>query len=178
MKQTEKMEILFSRKQLFLGLIGASLFVGIGLWFVISPPKMNDMIFGNPTIFLIIGIMSLLFFGIGSIFIAKKLFDDGVGLVVQEEGVFDASSATSVGLILWSDIEAIKVRKVSGQKLLLFALKNPQGYINKQTNIFKRLIMQINLKLYSSPILISTNLLAVHFDTLHQILQRKIDETK
>ena len=178
MTQTQQIEIPLSKKKMVLTLIGAIVFVGLGLWFLISPPKTNHWVFGNPTFIFIAGLASVLFFGLIAIVIAKKLPDNTAGLTINDEGFIDNSSGVSAGLVLWSDIKEIKVAQVMNQKFLMFIVKNPQDYIERQTNTLKRKGMQMNLNSYGSPISISANSLTTNFDTLYELLQKKFDEKK
>ena len=45
----QKIEIALSKKKIFLMLLGALVFVVIGLWFVILPPTISNSYRGNPT---------------------------------------------------------------------------------------------------------------------------------
>ncbi len=110
-----KIVIQLSKSKLFLLFLGAATFAGIGFWFVTAPPKIDLPLFGNSTIIFIVGLASIVFFGIMGYFIFKMLGDKSPGLVISAEGVFDNSSAISVGLILWSDVLEIKETKVVNQ---------------------------------------------------------------
>ena len=178
MTTTGQIEIPLSKKKMILTLIGAIVFVGLGLWFLISPPKTNHWLFGNPTFIFIAGLASVLFFGLIAIVIAKKIPDNKAGLIINDEGIFDNSSGVSAGLVLWSDIKEIKVAQVMSQKFLMFIVNNPQDYIDRQTNALKKKGMQMNLKSYGSPISISANALTTNFDKLYELLQQKFKEKK
>jgi hypothetical protein len=64
------------------------------------------------------------------------------------------------------------------QRFLMFIVKNPQGYIDRETNLIKRKAMQMNFNSYGSPISISANALDTDFDRLHELLNSKFDEKK
>ncbi|MDI9865667.1 STM3941 family protein [Flectobacillus sp. DC10W] len=178
MTPTGQIEIPLSKKKMVLTLIVAIVFVGLGLWFLISPPKTNHWLWGNPTFLFIAGLSSVIFFGFVAVLVAKKLPDNTAGLTINDEGIFDNSSSVSAGLVLWSDIKEIKVAQVMSQKFLMFIVHNPQDYIDRQTNTMKRKGMQMNLNSYGSPISISANTLTTNFDTLYELLQKKFDQKK
>lgn len=163
---TGQIEIPLSKKKLILMLIGSICFVAAGLWFVINPPTISNPFFGNPTVILVTGIASILFFGLCAIYIARKLPDNKPGLIIDNIGLTDNSSGVSAGQILWSDIENISVIEIHRQKLIMLQVKNPQDYIDKQTSGFKRKMMQMNFNMYGTPLSITSNSLQIKFDEL------------
>src|SRR5665647_1362036 len=108
MKGTERIEIQLSKSKLTLLSLGSIIFVGLGVWFVTNPPKESIPFFSNPTVLFIVGLASILFFGLVGFFIFKKLFDNSPGLIISAEGVFDNSSGVSAGFVPWTDIVEIK----------------------------------------------------------------------
>src|SRR6185503_6682164 len=105
-----------SKKKMILALLGAILFIVIGFWFLINPPRINNPFFGNPTVLFIIGLASIIFFGFVAITMIRKLPDKKAGLIINKQGIIDNSSGVSAGLVTWSDIEEIKVIQVMNQK--------------------------------------------------------------
>lgn len=171
---TGQIEIPLSKKKLVLLLVGSLVFVIAGIWFLVNPPKINNPFFGNPTFILIISIVAILFFGLMAFFIARKLPENKPGLIIDQEGLIDNSSALSPGKIPWSDIVNISVIEISRQKLILLEVKNPQDYIDRQTNGFKKKLMQINHNSYGTPLSISANSLQIEFDELVTLLTNRL----
>lgn len=169
----EKIEIPLSKKKLMLLLVGSLVFVAAGIWFLLNPPKINNPFFGNPNFILIISIAAILFFGLMAFFIARKLPDNRPGLIIDQLGLIDNSSALSPGQVLWSDIENISVIEINRQKLILLDVKNPQDYIDRQSNGFKKKLMQINFNSYGTPLSITANSLQIEFDELFRLLNEK-----
>ena len=173
-----KMEIQLSKSKLLLMFIGAIAFAGIGFWFVTNPPKIDLPFLGSPVIIFIVGLVSFLFFGIMGFFIFKMLGDKTPGLVISDEGIFDNSSALSVGLVLWTDILEIKEIKVVNQTFICLIVKNPQDYIDRQTNVIKGVLMQKNYDSYGTAIAISANGLNCGYQELKDTLDKKFLEFK
>ena len=174
----QKIEIALSKKKIFLMLLGALAFVAIGLYFVISPPTIANSYRGNPTKIAIAGYASILFFGLCAFVLIKKLPDNKPGLIIDQTGLTDNSSGVSAGQILWSDIEDISVLEIHRQKIIMLQVRNPQDYIDKQTSGFKRKMMQMNYKMYGTPLSITSNGLKVSFDELLSTLTDKLKETQ
>ena len=173
-----KIVIQLSKSKLLLMFLGAATFAGIGFWFLTAPPKIDLPLFGNPTIIFVVGLASILFFGIMGFFIIKMLGDKSPGLVISDEGVFDNSSALSVGLVLWTDILEIKETKVVNQTFISLIVKNPQDYIDRQTNVIKGVLMQKNYDSYGTAIAITVNGLNCEYQELKDTLDKKFLEFK
>lgn len=156
-------------------MFGSVVFVLIGLWLLISPPEISNPILGNKTVIFISGIAALLFFGTTAAISLKKIMQRIPGLIISKEGIYDNSSAITVGLIKWEDLVDIGVVEVQKQKLLMLYVQNPQEYIRSQKNAFKRTIMQINYKSYSTPISIGVHGLKCNFDELHSLLKQYME---
>ena len=174
----QKIEIALSKKKIFLMLLGALTFIAIGLWFVISPPTISNSYWGNPTKITIAGYASILFFGLCAFVLIKKMPDNKPGLIIDQTGLTDNSSGVSAGQILWSDIEDISVLEINRQKLIMLQVRNPQDYIDKQTSGFKRKMMQMNYKMYGTPLSITSNGLKISFDELLSTLTDKLKATQ
>lgn len=161
-----RIEIPVSKKKIFVMLLGTLAFVAIGLWFVISPPIISNIFWGNPTKILIAGYAAIIFFGLCAFVLIKKLPDNEPGLIINETGITDNSSGILAGEILWSDIEKISVIEIHTHKIIMLQVTNPQEYIDKQTSSFKRIMMQLNYKMYGTPLSITSNGLTISFDEL------------
>lgn len=158
--------------------MGSLGFTAIGLWFVLNPPNISNPYFGNPTRLLVLGIIAILIFGLLTIYIARKLTDNKPGLIIDNIGLIDNSSGVSAGQILWSDIEDISVLEIHRQKLIMLQVKNPQDYIDKQTSVLKKKLMQMNFNIYGTPLSITSNSLQIKFEELLHILNDRLNKTK
>ena len=174
----QRIEIALSKSKIVLMLLGALTFVAIGLWFVIAPPTIENSYWGNPTKIAIAGYASIIFFGLCAFFFIRKLPDNKPGLIIDDTGLVDNSSGLSAGHILWSDIENISVIEIHRQKLIMLQVKNPQLYIDRQTSLFKRKGMELNNKMYGTPLSITANGLKTSFDNLLTILTDKLQASR
>lgn len=174
LKTSEDFEIELSKQKLFLLLLGCIGFVALGISFIINPTINNHSIYSNSPILFGVGTASVLFFGFIAIFNIRKIFDNKPGIVISKTGLTDNSSAAAAGEILWNDIEDISVIEIKRQKIIMIYVKNPTEYINKQPNSFKRGIMQLNFKMYGTPISISSNALKTNHKDLLTILKERL----
>ena len=174
----QRIEIPLDKSKIVLMLIGALAFVGIGLWFVISPPQIKNSFWGDPLKLAIVGYASILAFSFFAFYLIRKLPDNRPGLVIDDTGLVDNSSGLSAGHVAWADIEGFSVIEIHKQKLIMVHVKNPADYIGRQTSLFRRKSMQANANMYGTPISITTNGLKISFDELLKILVEKLKEKK
>lgn len=172
-----KIEIPLSKTKILLLLIGAIVFVILGTLFLMTPDTFISPIFRNPPAIRIAGIVAVLFFGVIGIYGFKKLFDKTIGLTIDENGITDNTNATSVGLIDWNDIVEIRTEQVMSTKFLMIFTNNPDKYMER-VNGFKRKLMQGNMKMYGTPLSITSNTLRYNFDDLQRLIKDKLIEQK
>jgi hypothetical protein len=177
MNTGHRIEIPLSKSKLVMMSAAALAFVAIGLWFVIAPPKIENAYWGNPTRIAIVGYAAIIFFGMCAVFFIRKLSDTKPGLVIDDEGLIDNSGGLSAGRILWEDIENISVLEMHRQKLLMVRVKNPQDYISRQKTSLKRKVMELNYKMYGTPLSITANGLKLPFQELLALVTQKFKET-
>ena len=151
-------------------LAGSLLFDAMGIWFISSPETFRDNPFlHDPAWIRALGMLTVVFFGVIGFFLVKKLGDSTPGLTATAEGFTDNSSALA-GTIRWADVLAVEDLNVMGQKLLLVKLRNPEDYIARQPNSFKRQLMRTNLSSYGSPVTISANALQCTYAELKTLI--------
>lgn len=162
-----------SKGKLLLSTLGAFAFVAIGFWFVLAPPSRTGSSLES-TLLMVLGLVSILFFGGIAILVIRKFLDSRPGLIIDEQGLTDNSGGLSAGQILWQGIADFKVLQIQRQRLILILVKNPQDYIDRQSNAWKRKLMAMNYRQYGTPLSISTNGLKISFDELLEMLERQL----
>ncbi|WP_224489573.1 STM3941 family protein [Robertkochia flava] len=174
----DKIEIQLNKTKILLLLIGAVAFVVFGVLFILNPEKFQSTLFRNPEFIRIAGIASVAFFGLCSIFIAKKLFDNKVGLTIDQNGITDNSNATSIGLIEWADITNIGTVQVQSTKILMLETDKPEKYIERAKNGLAKRAMKANHKMYGSPLSIISNSLKIKYDDLERLITEEFEKRK
>lgn len=170
----ERIEIPLSKIKIFWLLLGGILFVTIGVLFVSNPEGYVSLMFGSPEIIWFGGALSLSFFGFISIFIIKKIFDKKPGLIIDERGITDNSTITSVGLIEWKDITGIRIAEVASTKCLILKVKRPDKYIKSGKSKMQRKTLEMNNSIYGSPITIISGSLKMKFEDLHKLIESEL----
>lgn len=168
----EEISIPLSRKKLLLMLAGSIGFVAIGLWFVVAPPDFHNPFWRDRAF--VAGLASVVVFGLFAVFIGRKLGDRTPGVVINEKGITDNASAFPAGEIAWEDILGVEGTEMGGQRMVLVFVRNPQDYIDRQTNALKRKIVTMNAQMVGTPISISANALQVKSEELLELLQSRL----
>jgi len=170
-----KIEIPISKTKISLILVGALIFVILGVLFILTPDKFTTTFFRSPQTIMVVGTTAVLFFGAAGIYGLRKLFDKSIGLTIDENGITDNSNASSVGLIEWNDIVEIKTEQVMSTRFLLILISDPDKYLER-VNGFKRKLMQGNMKMYGTPLSITSNALRYNFDDLERLVKSRLIE--
>lgn len=162
-----RLAIPLSKGKGILILLGAAFFVIASFWLWSVADNQSRY---SPELISGAAIVGTLFFGACGIYAAIKLFDTQPGLVLDESGIFDNSSAVSVGQIPWHDISDICELAVANQKFVSIIVIDPKKYIEK-CGFVKRQIGALNFRHYGSPINISSNTLQFsHEDLVETVL--------
>ena len=175
---TKKVEIPLSKTKLIWLAIGSILFVILGCWFVVDPANFTSYRYRSETIAVIIGTASILFFVICAFSIFRKLLDHTAGLIIDDKGIYDNSSAVSSGQILWEEIDSIGEYEIQNQKFIVLIVKNPQHFIMAKSRKYQRNIAEMNFKLTGSPININVNSLEISHLALLKIITDHYDLNK
>ena len=93
-----RIEIALSKKKIIKIFIGAMVFVALGVFFVVRPETFRRGPIGRPLL-MVVGGASILFFGFVAVYSAQKLPDKKPGLIVDDAGITDNSSAVAAGFI-------------------------------------------------------------------------------
>ena len=169
----EKIEIPISKNKLYLIVTSSLLFVIAGIWLFLNSNEFEKITtikyLGNPILIKSIGIISVLFFGATGKYGIRKMFDNKPGLIIDSTGITDNSNASSVGLIEWNDISDIITKQIMSTKFLLINVTNPEKYIGKAKSGMKAKLMRSNMKMYGTPLSITSNTLKLHQTNLPMV---------
>jgi len=167
----ETKEINFKNWYLILLSLGAILFVIAGIY-LIFVPFFGDRLFPYPIVQIIVGIISILFFGFVTIIIFRKIFGKKPGLIIDSTEIIDNSTGFSTKHIKWENITAIKSFNMLVVKFIVVIINNPEEY-------FKRYkVGKLDYKITGSPINIYTNVLKCKHKVLVDILQNELKSRK
>jgi len=101
-----------------------------------------------------------------------RLVGSKPGLVIDRQGIDDRSNFTAIGRIDWADIRDLRTIKARWS-VLVVELHDPERFA-RRGNVVQRILRFGAL----SPVVLSSNALDVHFDTMVQIIRRFRDDWK
>ncbi|MES2727769.1 MAG: STM3941 family protein [Bacteroidota bacterium] len=173
--ENDSIEIPLNKLKIVLLTIGALLFVAAGLWLWYIAERQARY---DSTVVRIVALMDFLLFGLFGIIGFGKLFDTKPGIVINHIGITDNSSAIGGQTIKWDDITHLRIEAVKRTKFVLIYVNNPHQYINN-ANLFKKFWMNMNYRVYGTPLSISSTALACNIAELVDIInkQRAIHST-
>jgi hypothetical protein len=177
MTANDETVIELDRRKIVLGFVGTVVFVAVGIWLVmlddsrVASGKSFRLLMNSPLLAHALGVVSILFFGALGVFLVKKVFDKKPGLVFSAGGLLDNAGATAAGLIPWEDIDGYDVLEISGRKMLIVMVGDPQRYIERGNAVRRRLNLA-NFNMAGSPISISTRTLRTNLDELIDLFER------
>ncbi len=172
----DRLEIYSSKKKSFLLLIGSLLFVALGIWLLLEADNLTGWRANYPIFTRGIGLVSILFFGLGVCISSKRLFKSELALIISSEGINVTPKKSLSDFIKWEDIEKFEEIKIQSTRIVIIVVKNPQYWLDKETSAFRRKLMQFNLNNYNSPFNISATGLDISLDKLIETLNIYLDK--
>lgn len=168
----QQIEIPLNKKRILPNLAGALVFTILGIGMMAGAIIAKGQLLMQVFIF-IVGLASLLFFGLIAVVLLIKIFKNKAGMIISEEGLTDNASGVSPGFIAWQDIRKINYTYNGNYTFLVIVVKNPAKYIKRETNFLKRLAMRMNHKIAGSPIHILVSFLDTNLSALNNIIADK-----
>ena len=166
----DRIEIYTSKKKAILGLIGSIIFVALGIWMILD--------IDNSLLIRVVGIVSVLFFGLGIFIGIKRLIKSEIALIIDNKGLNVNPKKSLTEFIEWDNIIGFKEIKIKSQRILIIVVKNPEKWIEKETNTFRKKLMRFNLNNYDSPFNIAAASLDISYAELNDKLNRYFKEHK
>ena len=125
---------------------------------------------------LVVGALGLLTFAGFGIAWTVLLLRAGPGLVVDDTGFDDNSSAVAVGRVHWADVTSVSERSVFGTSLLVFDVRDPEAYLARLGRL-ARMAATANRRLFGSPIILTSVGLKTSFVGLSMLLREGLERS-
>ncbi len=174
----ERIEIYSSKKKSLWLLLASIAFVAIGFWLVIEADNLTSWRAKNPIFTRGIGIAGIVFFGLGIFVGIKRLIKSEIALIIDSEGLNVNPKKSLTEFLKWTDIKGFEEIKIQSTRIVIIGVKNPEYWLAKETNEFRRKLMQFNINNYNSPFNIASAGLDISSDRLIETLNKYFDRYK
>ena len=174
----EKIEIYSSKKKSFLLLIGSLLFVIGGIWMFVNAENLTGFRLRSPILVKGVGIISVLFFGLGAYISIKQLIKNKLFLIIDKNGINVNPKKNSTEFINWKNIEEFSELKIQSQKMVIIKVNNPDYWIQNEKNLIKKKLVQFNFSNYGSPFIISAISMQINHAELMRVLNKSFHKYK
>ncbi|MDO8716368.1 MAG: STM3941 family protein [Dehalococcoidales bacterium] len=151
-----------NKKKMILFSTGSFIFVALGVLLIFD---------GRDPFEIIIGVLNILFFGLGIYIFISRLLSSKAGLVIDSQGITDNTKFPRAERIGWKEIRSIRVRY--GE--MLIELNDPEDYLRRKKGILNW-AFQLNRKIYGTPAIISFSMLRVNFKEMCQDIAEKLNK--
>lgn len=162
----DSIEIAASPRKLLMVLLGALVFVLLGLWLlgVFGPPPVPR--WRSRLVADVAGAASVGFFGLIAVIALFQLATpDRRGLWVDSLGFTDRSSVVAAGRVAWTDVVGLRVWQYQRTRTLCVYVRDPGPVLAAQPRL-RRWLMTRSIKMLGTPVTITTTGLACDFDEL------------
>lgn len=129
-------------------------------------------LFSSDLFAILIGLLSIAFFGWGFIILIKRIFTSYSLLIVDEQGMTDHSSALALGFVPWEDIENVQLRHMLNQTFISVSVKDQEAYLAKMSTL-QRNATKANLKMGYPLINITSNTTGKNPKVIYQEIENK-----
>jgi hypothetical protein len=173
-----RIEIYTSKKKSILMLIGSIIFVVLGIWLLMNAYNFTGWKARNPILTQGIGVISIIFFGLGIFIGVKRLIKSELALIIDSKGLNVNPKKSLNEYIEWKDVLGFREIKIQSTRILIIGVKNPDQWIEKETNSIRRKLMQFNLSNYDSPFNIAAASLDISYKELNDKLNSYLKKYK
>lgn len=122
-----------------------------------------------PVMFLIVGVICSVFFGINTVYALSRIIVRRPSAVLSERGLFDNSSLLSVGFVPWDEIKDIRMHRSFGRRLIRIELKKDYDIFSR-CSIIRGFISKVSRKLGFGSFRISENSVDMDIEKLYALI--------
>jgi hypothetical protein len=127
---------------------------------------------------IIVGIISIIFFGFALLIILRKIFDKRPGFVIDDVGIIDRSTGFSDIRVKWENINNFKRYNLVFIQFIAVIVDNYDEYIKLQKYKIFNFMAKMDHKITGSPINIYLNVLRCKPKNIEIILKDELKKRK
>lgn len=174
----EKIEIYSSKKKSLLLLISSLIFVIGGIYMLMNYGNFTGYSASSPLFIKIIGIASVLFFGLGIYISIRQLLANQLILIINKKGINVNPKKSQTEFIEWKNIKEFLELKILSQKFVIIDVDNSEYWIENEKNAIRKKLMKFNVNNYGSPFNLSANSMQMNHTELMKILNENLNKYK
>lgn len=164
-----------SRIRLALLALGALVFVLAGAFMCYT--ALADRTSSQPPVAIFaVGVLAVVFFGCCLLYGVVRLVLPKPAVVLDNTGLYDHASATSVGHLAWPDITDVATLSFGAQRMLSIRLTDPESVLSRASGL-RRLALRTNVKLMGTPVNIPQTMLPIPVKQLEAEIRRSLGNT-
>lgn len=174
----ERIEIYSSKKKSLFLLIGSLLFVLGGVYIFMNVEIFTGYRSRNPFFIKIIGIISILFFGLGIYVSVRQLLSNQLILIIDNQGLNVNPKKSQTEFIKWKNIIGFSELEIQNQKIIVINVNNSSHWIEKEKNRLRKKLMEFSYNECGSPFSLATNTMQINNAQLIDILNKYFNKYK
>ena len=174
----EKIEIYSSKKKSFLVLIASLIFVIGGIYMFMNAENFTGYRARSPIFTKGVGILSVLFFGLGIYVSIRQLITNQLILIIDKTGINVSPKKSLSERIEWKNIKGFSEIKIQSTKIIIIDVDNSDYWIEKEENLIRKKLMKFNVNNYGSPFNLSANSMQMNYTELMKTLNENLNKYK
>lgn len=140
----------------------------VGVWIFLSYAYEQTWL--TPWVVQVMAGVIVFIFGVLATNDLQKGLGDPVGLVITPEGFIDHASNLGLGLVRWKEIRQMRIDDARSEHHILIELVKPDQATRKSKNPLQQNLLQTNVKLYGTPVVIHADHLLIKPAALLELL--------
>lgn len=159
-------------------LIVSLLFVVGGIYMFMNAENFTDYRARSPFFTKTVGIISVLFFGLGVYMSIKQFLTNQLILIIDKKGINVNPKKSQTEFIEWKNINGFSEFKIQSQKFVIIDVNNSNYWIEREENRIRKKLMKYNMDNYGSPFNLSANTMQINYAELMKILNENLNKYK
>lgn len=165
----ETVRVYAPRSRQLLLLLLSVVFVAAGVWIIDA--SRSGFIGG------IIGVLCIAFFGLAGIYRLVELVYRRPMLELDADGISDRASLASAGRLRWTEINAVTIYSVAGQRMLAVLPRDPNE-VMARVGLVRRALMKMNTGFGFPPVNVPESAIPYSLEALVEEMRRHNPEPK
>jgi hypothetical protein len=162
----QRIEIPLSKRRTTLALAVSAIFLVLGIYVIAGSGFAEHF---DEMIRYIVGGAIVAIFACLAVFAITKLLSGKPGIVLDEYGITDLTTAKGPGTIAWNEISSVRADSMMTTRVLLVYLYDADGFIGRHSGLTKTMLRS-NRGNFGTPVAIAASQVKMSFGELHKLI--------